>query len=325
MSGTAPAGWYADGLGAVRWWDGAAWTSHVAPPPAPAVPAPVPVPVQHDGASASTAAAAARSEWDAASLLSWSQPARSAQPGAATTEAVEPQSASPAVRTSFTPALTAPSTPGWARWDVVQGWALVICGLALLAFGVHWFLYATSHGYFSTGGMVTGGILTFRGATRLRETRRSGLPLVPFAWLSPRLIGVLAVIGLLLVAGVVVANKRATDAQSLQVVGLSASTGGAWPTGYTDAAPDGAYRPAETNQIPCPEGFRCAEIEVLTRTACRNPQVSLDFYAEDGRPREGETILGLVDTRPGVPSRTMVSTSDVDARSFSVTSITCGR
>jgi hypothetical protein len=206
----------------------------------------------------------------------------------------------------------------------VHGWALVIGGVVLLAFGVHWFLYATSHGYFSTGGLVSGSILTARGAMKLRDMHRSGLPLIPFAWLSPRLIGVLTVIGLLLVAGVAVASKRATDAHSLPALGLSPSTGGQWPTGYTPVAPDGAYRPAETNQFPCPEGTRCTEIEVLTQAACRNPQISIDFYAGDGQPRDGKTVLGLVGTRPGVPSRTIVSTSDVDARRFSVTSITCG-
>lgn len=32
-------GWYDDGTGQTRWWDGAAWTQHVAPTPEPSVPA----------------------------------------------------------------------------------------------------------------------------------------------------------------------------------------------------------------------------------------------------------------------------------------------
>lgn len=32
---TAPAGWYDDGSGRLRWYDGTQWTAHYAPPPPP--------------------------------------------------------------------------------------------------------------------------------------------------------------------------------------------------------------------------------------------------------------------------------------------------
>ena len=32
MSNTTPPGWYDDGRGALRWWDGAQWTEHVQTP-----------------------------------------------------------------------------------------------------------------------------------------------------------------------------------------------------------------------------------------------------------------------------------------------------
>src|ERR1700712_2322033 len=44
---TTPAGWFTDpgGSGHLRWWDGTAWTAHLAPQPTPE-PAPAPTPVE---------------------------------------------------------------------------------------------------------------------------------------------------------------------------------------------------------------------------------------------------------------------------------------
>ncbi|GAA2009779.1 DUF2510 domain-containing protein [Microbacterium ulmi] len=50
---TTPPGWYDDGHGAVRWWDGGAWTAHVQPPTAVPVAIPGATPSQGPGATPS--------------------------------------------------------------------------------------------------------------------------------------------------------------------------------------------------------------------------------------------------------------------------------
>lgn len=41
---SVPAGWYPDGSGRRRWWDGVQWTEHFEPPPAPPAPPAAPAP-----------------------------------------------------------------------------------------------------------------------------------------------------------------------------------------------------------------------------------------------------------------------------------------
>lgn len=47
MTAAAPAGWYPDPDGQLRFWDGAQWTAQTAAPPSPAEPSPVQVQAPH--------------------------------------------------------------------------------------------------------------------------------------------------------------------------------------------------------------------------------------------------------------------------------------
>ena len=73
---STPPGWYDDGNGALRWWDGAQWTEHVATPDAaPAVPADAPVVAGVDAAVAPEPDATAVFAPDASGLPPELQPA----------------------------------------------------------------------------------------------------------------------------------------------------------------------------------------------------------------------------------------------------------
>ncbi|WP_245958740.1 DUF2510 domain-containing protein [Microbacterium bovistercoris] len=99
-----PAGWYDDGSGRQRWWDGAQWTAHFAPVDAAPVPAFEPPYIADAGAG---------DQWS----LSGTDPAASGYAGTPQTVTYTAAPVGPAPRR--------PSVPGWI------GFGLSIAGLAL--------------------------------------------------------------------------------------------------------------------------------------------------------------------------------------------------
>lgn len=84
---TTPPGWYDDGHGALRWWDGQQWTEHVAQPDAESSPAPTEAEIvagrlglEHETAPAVESAAPAQAD-PFAQPGPTGQPGLSAQPG----------------------------------------------------------------------------------------------------------------------------------------------------------------------------------------------------------------------------------------------------
>ncbi|WP_434181299.1 DUF2510 domain-containing protein [Clavibacter michiganensis] len=60
MAAETQAGWYDDGSGTMRWWDGTRWTETVQPPPPPGYGASGATPVSSGAAAATTTDAAPR-------------------------------------------------------------------------------------------------------------------------------------------------------------------------------------------------------------------------------------------------------------------------
>jgi len=121
----APAGWFPDGSGQLRYWDGSAWTQHVAPmvqPAAPQVQAPsaaalaaVAAAQQAEQAKAARAADAARIQAERAAVAEQQRAAKAAQREAAMqAKAAEREAAArtKAERASATVAIPAPA-PAW--------------------------------------------------------------------------------------------------------------------------------------------------------------------------------------------------------------------
>ena len=93
---TTPAGWYDDGSGRLRWWDGGAWTEHTmdaAAPPPPTTPEPVPNPSPGPGPGPGPENPTFAPPYVAADSTSWATPAPAAGQAAGPTAAAYPATA----------------------------------------------------------------------------------------------------------------------------------------------------------------------------------------------------------------------------------------
>lgn len=145
MSGqTVAPGWYHDTTGTLRWWDGAAWTAHVAAPPPPA-----PAPAAPAAPSVASPAQAAASAGSSGAPQAFGARHRSA--------AVLDTYYVPTAASRRSP----PTGPGGGSRAL-----LVLVGIICLAVSVGSYLLALPHGGLVwTGGAIFGVVAVFRGLT----------------------------------------------------------------------------------------------------------------------------------------------------------------
>ncbi|WP_426321266.1 DUF2510 domain-containing protein [Microbacterium sp. E-13] len=131
---TTPPGWYDDGHGALRWWDGTQWTEHVAEPDEHASPAPTEAEIVASelgfGEAAPVAPAAAHTPYGAPQPGATGQPAY-AQPYSSPAEGYEPGSHPGAPAGGGFAAATDPRKSRlWIVWVVL---GVVLLGIVIAA------------------------------------------------------------------------------------------------------------------------------------------------------------------------------------------------
>lgn len=155
---TTPPGWYDDGHGALRWWDGSQWTDHVhAAGQAPSAEADAPAPAADATGAAAPAADAPTPAADATGAAVPQAPAYPpAYPGAPTGAAPAGAAGTATPARPGTPSEAVPPHPGapaapgeaaprksrlWILWVVLGGVLLLVVVLAviLIPLAVGWF------------------------------------------------------------------------------------------------------------------------------------------------------------------------------------------
>ena len=284
-----PPGWYDDGLGSVRWWDGGAWTDQT-----------------YRGQLAVGVAPAATGAASGAPLSY----ATAVLPGTSTVTA----------QVAYHPMGTMSLPPsGDGVLPLVLGIVvLVAAGFTLVTFG----------GLSILGLLVGVGLLVraraeFRGVEPPYGLARNVLPRG-----STRLTVVVLGL-LLITCGIPamsalagpVTPRSAAVAQPPPVEPRTPAV--TWPAGYTEAPPDGAYQILKDDGSRCPAGSRCSAVSVVMSRPCAHALVRVEYFADTtSGVAVDSTIYQLTGVKRLKATWLLVSTTrDLDY--FRVTSIGC--
>ena len=301
------AGWYDDGTGQTRWWDGAAWTQHVAP-----------------------VAAADTSTTPADTVVS------------APEAAVEPlRPETPTARHALKPEDRAPQTPVTEQTFVPASFLteqsfvpeLAYAGASVAAAsaptapsgGGASFLHAVPEA--PSGGGPAAGTSRFGGAaiparsgfsgpenTRVVETSSRGK-----GWLiAAAVVAVIAIVGLTAFRIFGPDEKPKATAAVVAAAVQSAAPKGDLPRGFSQAGEVGGYKLLK----PCAAGGTCRTLQIAARSTCKRLSALVLFASASGN-RLGSDVVTAKNVKEGKPATVQAVIAARGGTTVRVSSVVC--
>lgn len=308
------AGWYDDGTGQTRWWDGAAWTQHVAPaaaaPEAPSTPA---TPAAPEPAAAAAVAVAAAVE-----------PLR---PGA------------PDPRPAVSREDRAPEVPATEQTFVPESFLSEQAFMPQLAFagasatssptipggGATSFLHHTpdapAAGVPSAGASRFGGAgvpqrVGFAGPEHTRVVESSGRGK---GWLIALIVlTIVGIIGLTVFRIFGPDDKPKATPSVVAAAVQSAAPKGDLPKGFTEAGDVGGYKLLKQ----CGDGGSCQTLQIAARSTCKRLSALVLFASATGN-RLGSDVVAATNVKAGKPATVRAVIGADGATAVRVSSVVC--
>ena len=305
------AGWYDDGTGQTRWWDGAAWTQHVAPSPAVAAASPIAPAVDAPEPAPSAPAA----------------PVEPLRPGTPTPRrALQPEDRAPqtpVTEQTFVPAsfLTEQSFVP----ELAYAGAAISSAPPVVSGGGSSYLHHTPEA--PAGGIPAAGASRFGGAavpartgftgpenTRVVETSGHGK-----GWLiAGAVVAVIAILGLTAFRIFGPEEKPTATAAVVAAAVQSAAPKGDLPRGFTEAGDVGGYK----LRGPCTEGGTCRTLQIAARSTCKSLSALVLFASASGN-RLGSDVVTAKNVKEGKPATVKAVIAARGGTTVRVSSVVC--